>query len=111
MTSISQELSTLSSAEEILDYFAVPYDRAVVNVSRLHILKRFHQYLGQRGGLEGLPAASAYATCRELLARAYTDFLHSSGIEQKVFRVFQAQAGEQRVPVTRIGRRRAGGPA
>lgn len=105
MTSISKDLSALSSAEEILDYFAVPYDRAVVNVSRLHILKRFHQYLGQQGGLEALPVASAYATCRELLARAYTDFLESSGIEQKVFKVFQTQAGEQRVSISQIGRK------
>lgn len=111
MTSIANDLSALSSAEEILDYFAVPYDRAVVNVSRLHILKRFHQYLGQQGGLEALPVTSAYATCRQLLARAYTDFLESSGIEQKVFRVFQAQAGEQRVPLTRIGGRQARGGA
>lgn len=109
MTSISQDLSALSSAEEILDYFAVPYDRAVVNVSRLHILKRFQQYLGQRGGIEALPVTSAYATCRELLARAYTDFLESSGIEQRVFKVFQTQAGEQRVAITQIGGRR--GPA
>lgn len=105
MTSILQDLSALSSAEEILDYFAVPYDRAVVNVSRLHILKRFQQYLGQRGGLDALPVASAYSTCRELLARAYTDFLESSGIEQRVFKVFQTQAGEQRVSVSQIGRR------
>lgn len=108
MSSIAQDLSALSSAEEFLDYFAVPYDRAVVNVSRLHILKRFNQYLGQRGGLEALPVATAYGTCRELLARAYTDFLESSGIEQRVFKVFQTQAGEHRVPIGQIGRAKAG---
>ena len=105
MNELTGELAKLSSAEEFLQFFAVPFDQKVVNVSRLHILKRFQQYLGQRGGLDALPVASAYSTCRELLARAYTDFLESSGIEQRVFKVFQTQAGEQRVSVSQIGRR------
>lgn len=96
------DLRGLDSAEAFLDYFALPYDRAVVNVSRLHILKRFYQYLTRHGGIEGLPPASAYTTCRELLARSYTDFLTSSGLEQKVFRVFQAAQGEHRVTLDRL---------
>ncbi|AYH43384.1 nitrogenase-stabilizing/protective protein NifW [Azoarcus sp. DN11] len=90
-------LRRLESAEEFLDYFAVPYERAVVNVSRLHILKRFYQYLAKQGGIDGLPPDNAHAICRELLARAYTDFVGSSGVEQKVFRVFQRARGEHRV--------------
>ena len=104
MTALAHELSTLASAEEFLDYFAVPYDRAVVNVSRLHILKRFNQYLAQKGGIDALPEPVAFSTCRDLLARSYTDFLTSSGIEQKVFKVFQTQAGEHRVPIERLRR-------
>jgi nitrogenase-stabilizing/protective protein len=103
-SALSRELKQLESAEEFLDYFAVPYDRAVVNVSRLHILKRFYQYLAKQGGIDGLPPASAYATCRELLARAYTDFISSSGIEQKVFRVFERAQGEHRVAVDGLRR-------
>jgi nitrogenase-stabilizing/protective protein len=91
------DLKQLDSAEAFLDYFALPFDKAVVNISRLHILKRFYQYLSRHGGIEGLPPATAYSTCRELLARAYGDFLTSSGIEQKVFKVFQTAQGEHRV--------------
>jgi nitrogenase-stabilizing/protective protein len=98
------EMKSLDSAEAFLEYFALPYDKAVVNVSRLHILKRFYQYLTQKGGIENLPPASAYSACRELLARAYTDFLASSGIEQKVFKVFQNAGGRQSIPVTSIRR-------
>lgn len=98
------EMKSLDSAEAFLEYFAVPYDKAVVNVSRLHILKRFTQYLAQQGGIEGLPPASAYSACRGLLARAYTDFLGSSGIEQKVFKVFQTAQGRQTVPLSSIRR-------
>ena len=98
------ELKALDSAEAFLDYFALPYDRAIVNVSRLHILKRFTQYLAHAGGIERLPPASAYSTCRELLARAYTDFVDSSGLEQKVFKVFQTACGTQTVPLGRLRR-------
>lgn len=104
MSTLIREMQGLASAEEFLDYFAVPYDRAIVNVSRLHILKRFNQYLAQSGGVEGLEPASAYATCRALLARAYTDFLASSGIQEKVFKVFQTAQGEHRIALDSLRR-------
>ena len=106
MGALTRDMQQLGSAEEFLDYFAVPYDRAVVNVSRLHILKRFNQYLAQQGGVEGLEPARAYGLCREMLARAYGDFLVSSGIQEKVFKVFQAAHGEHRVALDSL--RRAG---
>lgn len=40
MNDLTQRLRALSSAEDFLEFFAVPHDMAVVNVSRLHILKR-----------------------------------------------------------------------
>lgn len=107
MTALIDDMRQLASAEEFLDYFAVPYERAVVNVSRLHILKRFNQYLARHGGVEGMAPAGAFATCRELLARAYGDFVASSGIEQKVFKVFQTAQGEHRVSLD--GLRRSAG--
>lgn len=104
MSALARDLQQLSSAEEFLDYFAVPYDRPVVNVSRLHILKRFNQYLTQAGGIDGLPPAEAFTTCRGLLARAYTDFVSSSGIAEKVFRVFRTAQGEHPVSVDGLKR-------
>lgn len=104
MSALIDDMKRLESAEQFLDYFAIPYDTAVVNINRLHILKRFTQYLGKAGGIEGLPPASAFSTCRELLARAYMDFLESSGIEQKVFKVFQTAQGTQTIPLSKIRR-------
>lgn len=104
MSALIDDMKRLESAEDFLDYFAIPYDVAVVNISRLHILKRFYQYLAKQGGIDGLPPASAFSTCRELLAKSYMDFLNSSGIEQKVFKVFQTAAGQQSIPVSGIRR-------
>lgn len=108
MGALTRDMQHLGSAEEFLDYFAVPYDRAVVNVSRLHILKRFNQYLAQKGGVDQLEPASAYTVCRELLAHAYNDFLNSSGIQEKVFKVFQAAQGEHRVSIDSLRRAPSG---
>ena len=105
MNTLVEDLKHLESAEDFLNYFAIPYDVAVVHVNRLHILKRFQQYLVLEGGVEGLPAASAFATCRALLARAHNDFVASSGIEQKVFKVFQTAQGEHHVAIEGLRRR------
>lgn len=102
MSALIDDMKRLESAEDFLDYFAIPYDVAVVNINRLHILKRFYQYLAKKGGIDGLPPASAYSSCREMLARSYMDFLESSGIEQKVFRVFQKAQGEHTVSLDRL---------
>ena len=104
MSALIEEMKQLESAEDFLDYFAIPYDVSVVNISRLHILKRFYQYLAAKGGIDGLPPASAYSTCREMLANAYTDLLNSSGIEQKVFKVFQTAQGKASIPLGSIRR-------
>lgn len=104
MSTLIRDMQQLSSAEDFLDYFAVPYERAVVNVSRLHILKRFNQYLAQHGGVEELPPADAFAVCRRLLTQAYTDFLSTSGVEAKVFKVFRSVQGEHRVRLDSLRR-------
>lgn len=104
MSALAEELDRLESAEAFFEYFGLAYDPHTLNVSRLHILKRFNQYLSQAGGIDASDPALARGRCRVLLARAYEDFVASSGIEQKVFRVFQRARGEHRVPVTGIGR-------
>ena len=104
MSALIEDMKQLESAEDFLDYFAIPYDVSVVNISRLHILKRFYQYLAAKGGIDGLPPASAYSSCREMLANAYTDLLNSSGIEQKVFKVFHAAKGEHRISMDTLRR-------
>lgn len=102
--SVIEDMKRLESVEDFLAYFAIDYDVRVVQVSRLHILKRFHQYLAQQERIEDLAPASAYAVCRSLLERAYADFTASSGVEQKVFKVFHAARGEHRVSLRGVGR-------
>jgi nitrogenase-stabilizing/protective protein len=59
----------------------------VVQVNRLHILQRYHNYLAQAGALpEAEDARRAVYT--ELLTRAYQDFVTSDALTEKVFKVF-----------------------
>ncbi len=110
MSHFAQRLQALSSAEDFLHFFGVPYEEHVVRVNRLHILKRFHQYLNQAENLsagsgENEPGADEVQTFRryrELLARAYTDFVHSNAATEKVFKVFQEADGVKAVPVDRL---------
>ena len=93
LESLYLNLSSLSAAEEFFNYFAVPFEPAVVHVNRLHILKRFQQYLRVTPGLAELDASSLRAACQELLARAYQDFVRSTPAQEKVFKVFQDMDG------------------
>ncbi len=87
------DLDELSSAEDFLDYFEVPYEAKVVHVNRLHILQRFHDYLA---GVE-LPddEDAQRAVYREQLVRAYEDFVVSDAQTEKVFRVFHLNEPQQ----------------
>ena len=44
-TDLELDLEDLVSAEDFLNYFAIPFDQTTVHVYRLHILQRFHDYL------------------------------------------------------------------
>jgi nitrogenase-stabilizing/protective protein len=89
MNTLTQKLKQLSAAEEFLEFFGVPYEQSVVNVSRLHILKRFYQYMRQERGLDGLDEIEMFKQLRSLLATAYDDFVRSNAAQEKVFKVFQ----------------------
>ncbi|MBK6974284.1 MAG: nitrogenase stabilizing/protective protein NifW [Sterolibacteriaceae bacterium] len=93
MNDLTQRLTQLSAAEEFLEFFAIPFEQSVVNVSRLHILKRFYQYLRQERGLGELDEAQMFACYRGLLVRAYEDFVASTPAQEKVFKVFQDADG------------------
>lgn len=92
-----QQLKALSSAEDFLNFFGVPFDPSVVNVSRLHILKRFFQYLRQENALPENDEVRLFTTYRSLLVRAYGDFVTSTPAREKVFKVFQDTDGKQHV--------------
>ena len=82
------QLQRAASAEEFFQLLGVDYDPKVVNVARLHILKRMGQYLAGED-LDGLPAAEATARCKAVLERAYADFVASSPLDQRVFKVLK----------------------
>ena len=91
------KLKELSSAEDFLQYFGVPFEQGVVNVSRLHILKRFFQYLRQEKGIDQSDEVKMFTIYRSLLVKAYGDFVSSTPAQEKVFKVFQDTNGKQHV--------------
>lgn len=93
MSELMQQMSTLSAAEEFFHFFGVDFDQTVVDVNRLHILKRFHQYLRATPGTSTMDDDSLRLICRQLLERAYGDFVRSTPAQEKVFKVFRDQDG------------------
>jgi nitrogenase-stabilizing/protective protein len=98
MSDLLSELANLSSAEDFFSFLQVPFAPAVVHVNRLHILKRFNQYLrNAQPPVAGLPAEAQLTACRALLHQAYEDFVRSTPAQEKVFKVFQDVDGAQHV--------------
>lgn len=89
MNTLIQQLTQLSAAEDFLDFFGLPYEEPVLNVNRLHMLKRFYQYMRQEPGLDGLDEIEMYKRLRQLLAKSYSDFVESTPAREKVFKVLQ----------------------
>ncbi len=102
MDSLTDRLKALSSAEDFFAFFAVPFDERIVQVNRLHILKRFYQYLHKSDGLSGLNEVDLFKRYRELLAQAYQDFVQSTPAREKVFKVFQDADGTQHVQLASL---------
>lgn len=85
---LADALADLNSAEDFLEYFDIPYDPGVVQVNRLHILQRFHDYLSRQAAQLPDDEEAARAVYRSWLARAYQDFVASDALTEKVFSVF-----------------------
>lgn len=86
--SVLDELKRLSSAEDFFEALGVEFDPAVVRVARLHILRRMGEYLTNTD-LANSSDEEVRAACAAHLAQAYKDFVVSSPIEQRVFKVHQ----------------------
>lgn len=99
MSELFKKMASFSAAEDFLDFFQVDYDQAVVNVNRLHILKRFNQYLRATPGTAEMTDDALRGVCKELLTRAYGDFVRSTPAQEKVFKVFQDVDGKQHVSI------------
>ncbi|HEY8335583.1 MAG TPA: nitrogenase stabilizing/protective protein NifW [Tardiphaga sp.] len=85
---ILAQLNTLASAEEFFTLLGVDYDEKHVNVVRLHILRRMGQYLVSED-FTGLSDEVVKERCKAVLEQAYADFLASSPLDQRVFKVLK----------------------
>ncbi|WFU51764.1 nitrogenase stabilizing/protective protein NifW [Sinorhizobium terangae] len=94
---ILARLKGLSAAEEFFAALGVSYDPKVLNVSRLHIMKRMGQYLGEED-FSGLPDQVIAARARAMLERAYEDFATSSPLAHRVFKVLKDHDPDNSAP-------------
>ena len=89
MTGTIDEFNKLVDAEEFFQFFNMSYDLEVVNVNRLHILKKFSQYMKeidvQSPDLSQEERLNQYSLA---LQKAYQVFIESTPHEQKLFKVF-----------------------
>lgn len=89
MTQALSDFQKIVDAEEYFQFFQLPFDPQVVNVNRLHILKKFSQYMTEIDetypNIEPQEKLDKY---RDALIKSYELFLTSTGVEQKLFKVF-----------------------
>jgi nitrogenase-stabilizing/protective protein len=88
MSGLMDRMRGLSAAEEFFAMLQVPYDPALLQVARLHILRRMGQYLSQET-FTAMTDDAAEEACRAALARAYADFQTSSPLQERVFKVLE----------------------
>jgi nitrogenase-stabilizing/protective protein len=82
------QLKKASAAEEFFALLDVAYDEKVMNVARLHILRKMAQYLA-REDFDGLSDEGVAQRCKAVLERAYSDFVTSSPLDHRVFKVLK----------------------
>ncbi len=87
--SLAKDLKSLVSAEDFLDFFAIPYEENIVHTNRLHILQRFHDYLSRNCNTLPDSATEQHSWHKQWLQKSYEDFVTSSAQKEKVFRVFR----------------------
>ena len=90
MTTLTRTLAQfnqLKDAEDYFQFFGLTYDPQVVNVNRLHILRKFAQLVQDDD--KSQPEEQRLDSYRQALQNAYDLFLTSSSVEQKLFKVFQ----------------------
>jgi nitrogenase-stabilizing/protective protein len=104
--SVLDDLRRLSAAEEFFDYLGVESDPTVVRVARLHILRRMGEYLRSDASGEGDDAV-VRERCKQHLQVAYDDFVKSSPLKERVFKVLKDAVAPKRqafVPLAALGK-------
>jgi nitrogenase-stabilizing/protective protein len=89
MTKSLADFKKISDAEDYFRFFELPFDQQAVNVNRLHILKKFSQYMTEIDEtFPDLTEEQKLVKYSEALQSAYNLFLSSNAVEQKLFKVF-----------------------
>lgn len=84
---IDDDMEDLVSAEDFLNYFEIPYDATTVNVYRLHILSRYHEYISKADlSDDQLERTEQYKT---MLIQAYEDFVNSDAKTEKALKIYK----------------------
>ncbi len=102
MSDFRKTLASLSSAEDFLKLLNIDYDETVVHVNRLHIHKRFHDYLKREGNTDALDDQALQALYVKLLSQSYQDFVVSDAVSEKVFKVFHQAMGVSHVSLEKV---------
>lgn len=88
MTTLA-EFKAITDAEAYFEFFQLEYDPNVVNVNRLHILKKFSQLMAaidaEATELSEVERLNRY---QEALVQSYNVFLTTSPLQTKLFKVF-----------------------
>ncbi len=87
-TGLLEALNKASSAEDFFNLLGVSYDPKVLAVMRLHILRRMGQYLVNED-FSSVPEPEVAKRCKSFLQQAYEDFLKSSPLDERVFKVLK----------------------
>jgi nitrogenase-stabilizing/protective protein len=79
----------ITTAEDYFEFFKLPYDQKFVNVNRLHILKKFSQFIDEiNSSNPDLSEDEKLNNYRDALIQAYEIFLSKTPLETKLFKVF-----------------------
>jgi nitrogenase-stabilizing/protective protein len=95
---VFDQLNKTSSAEDFFTLLGVDFDPKILSVARLHILRRMAQYLAGQD-FDGVADDVVTERCKSVLERAYADFVASSPIDQRVFKVLKDAAAPAKKPV------------
>ncbi len=87
--SVLDDLRRLSTAEDFFTYLNVAYEKKVLDVARLHILRRMGEKLSRESAGAPEDEAAARSLYRTHLEEAYADFVARSPLEERVFKVLK----------------------
>jgi nitrogenase-stabilizing/protective protein len=86
------QMQALSSAEDLFTFLLLPYDEAVLNRARLHVMKRMGANLAKID-LAALDDDALFLEARKALKQAHDDFRDSTPREQKALKIFTQPRG------------------